>query len=285
MVNFVAIDVETANPDLSSICQIGIVIFKDGAIASEWQQLINPEDEFDPWNVSIHGIIQAAVIDAPTLPSVFSNLRSFLSHKIVVCHTGFDRVAVTRATVKYGLSEIPCIWLDSAKIVRRAWPTFAYKGYVLSNVAQTLGIVFDHHVAKEDARAAGEIVLRAINDTGIGISDWLQRVNQPILSHPNESAPQCNPSGPLFGEVIVFTGSLSIPRRAAAKLAADGGCLVSESVNSSTTLLIVGDQDIRRLAGHEKSSKHRKAESLMLKGQPLRILTETDFCQLLKSGE
>ena len=285
MVNFVAIDVETANPDLSSICQIGIVVFEGGAIASEWQQVVNPEDEFDPWNVSIHGITEATVIDAPTLPGVISDIRSFLSNMIVVCHTGFDRVAVTRATTKYGLSEIPCTWLDSAKIVRRAWPTFAYKGYGLANVAQTLGIVFDHHVAKEDARAAGEIVLRAIDDTGISIDDWLQRVNQPILANTTEPAPECNPSGPLFGEIIVFTGSLSIPRRLATKMAADGGCLVSESVNSSTTLLIVGDQDIRRLAGHEKSSKHRKAESLMLKGQPLRILTESDFCQLLGSSD
>ena len=31
--NFAAIDVETANPDCASICQIGIAEFKDGALA------------------------------------------------------------------------------------------------------------------------------------------------------------------------------------------------------------------------------------------------------------
>ena len=70
-------------------------------------------------------------------------------------------------------------------------------------------------------------------------------------------------------------------RSLAAKLAADAGCDVSESVNKKTTLLVVGDQDIKRLAGHTKSSKHRKAESLILAGQTLRILSESDFNNLL----
>lgn len=41
---FVAVDVETANPDLASICQIGVVAFADGDVAGSWQSLIDPED-------------------------------------------------------------------------------------------------------------------------------------------------------------------------------------------------------------------------------------------------
>jgi hypothetical protein len=48
-----------------------------------------------------------------------------------------------------------------------------------------------------------------------------------------------------------------------------------------TTILVVGNQDIRRLAGHRKSSKHRKAEQLISQGQYIRILTESDFEQLV----
>ena len=50
----------------------------------------------------------------------------------------------------------------------------------------------------------------------------------------------------------------------------------------SATLLLVGDQDVQRLAGHEKSSKHRKAEQLIQTGQPIRILRETDFRELAR---
>jgi DNA polymerase-3 subunit epsilon len=48
-------------------------------------------------------------------------------------------------------------------------------------------------------------------------------------------------------------------------------------------LLIVGDQDLRKLSGHERSSKHRKAEQLIAKGYPIRILGESDFQRLVIS--
>ena len=88
-----------------------------------------------------------------------------------------------------------------------------------------------------------------------------------------------NPKGSLFGEVVVFTGALVLPRREAADLAASIGCESASGVTKKTTMLVVGDQDIRQLAGHEKSAKHRKAEALMKKGQPIKILRETDFMQ------
>jgi DNA polymerase-3 subunit epsilon len=48
-------------------------------------------------------------------------------------------------------------------------------------------------------------------------------------------------------------------------------------VTKKTTLLVVGDQDIKKLGGNEKSSKHRKAEELIQQGHAIRILCESDF--------
>jgi len=81
--------------------------------------------------------------------------------------------------------------------------------------------------------------------------------------------------------VLVFTGALSVPRREAADLAASIGCEVAQGITKKTTLLVVGDQDVRHLAGHDKSSKHRKAEDLMAAGQRIRILCEADFRELV----
>lgn len=41
--------------------------------------------------------------------------------------------------------------------------------------------------------------------------------------------------------------------------------------------LIVGVQDSTLLAGHDKSSKHRKSEELIAQGHNSEILTETEF--------
>ena len=83
----------------------------------------------------------------------------------------------------------------------------------------------------------------------------------------------------------MFTGALAIPRREAADVAAEAGCVVADGVTKATTLLVVGDQDIRVLAGQEKSAKHRKAESLIAKGQAIRILGESDFQLLIYNAE
>lgn len=282
MSRFVCIDVETANPSLSSICQIGIVQFEAGGVASRWDTLVDPEDEFDEVNVSIHGISEDTVRDAPKLPQVYGVLRAHLNEQVVVCHTGFDRASVSQALHRYGLPPMTCRWLDSAGMVRRAWPEFARAGYGLANVCRKLEISFEHHNAVEDARAAGEVLLRAMQASGLDLAGCLRRVAQPITPGAGEPIRrEGNADGPLSGNEIVFTGALSMTRAEAADVAARVGCDVAASVRKSTTLLVVGDQDVRRLNGHEKSSKHRKAQALIAAGQPIRILCETDFLAMI----
>jgi DNA polymerase-3 subunit epsilon len=186
---------------------------------------------------------------------------------------------------KHNLSAISCQWLDSASVVRRTWSQWARKGYGLPNVCGGLGISYKAHDAVEDAWAAGQVLLHAIATTGLGVGDWLCRVKQPV--DPRTSDPIAisgNPDGFLSGEEMVFTGALTLPRREAASLAAKAGCDVANGVKKTTTILVVGDQDIQKLHGHEKSNKHRKAEELIAKGQVIRILRETDFLQLVQAN-
>ena len=73
-------------------------------------------------------------------------------------------------------------------------------------------------------------------------------------------------------------------RAEAAAMAAQAGCDVGTGVTKATTILVVGDQDASKLAGHEKSAKHRKAETLVLGGQQIRVIGESDFGRLLSSS-
>lgn len=282
---FVAIDVETANADMASICQIGLARYTAGSLSEEWKTFIDPEDEFDGINISIHGIDEDTVAGAPKLSDIADQLHSFLDNRIVVCHTHFDRVAIHQASDKHGIRPPNCTWLDSARVARRTWENFAYAGYGLHNVCEALGYDFKHHDALEDAKAAGHIVLAAMKHSGLDIEDWLKRVSQPIGSTSSSSgsiARDGNPEGSLFGEVVVFTGALEMPRYKAADMAAKIGCQVGPGVTKKTTLLVVGDQDIKRLAGHKKSSKHRKAEELIANGCQIRIIRESDFKELIE---
>jgi len=282
---FVSIDVETANARLGSICQIGVAAYEDGELVGEWVTLVDPEDHFDGMNVFIHGIRQQDVEGAPIFPQVLSELNGWLVGRIAVSHTHFDRVAVRQACDAYGLPAPECIWLDSAKVARRTWEQFSRSGYGLQNLCEFIGYRYQAHDALEDAKAAAAVLIRASENAGLSVDDWLKRVERPIhpsTGHHDVIARQGSPDGPLYGEVAVFTGALLMTRSEAADLADAVGCRVDPGVTKRTTLLIVGDQDIRMLAGHEKSSKHRKVEQLITCGQPIRILQESDFLKLVQ---
>ena len=246
--DFIALDFETANADMSSICQIGLADFKNGLLQEEWKTYIDPEDFFDEINVSIHGIDESTVEGSPILPDVSNRLYNYLDGRIVVCHTHFDRVALHQACFKYNLHTPSCTWLDTARVTRRTWEQFAWSGYGLLNVCDSLGYQFTHHDALEDAKAAAHILCAAVAKTGIDLQSWLKRVEQPI--YPIDPiAREGNPEGSLFGEILVFTGALALPRRESADMAAKIGCTVANGVTKDTTILVVGDQDVKKLAG------------------------------------
>ena len=287
---FNAIDVETANRDQASICSIGIVHVQNNQIINSWSSLVNPEDEFDGFNIKIHGIDESMVENSPTLPELRGELRNRLRGSILASHMSFDRTAFERAMFKYHLEQLQVAWLDSARIARRVWPEqYAQRGYSLKNISQDLGIEFEHHDALEDARACALIVIKACESSGEEVEEWLQRSVEPMMSgHERESYisseyfKKClkrkrNIEGYLFGEKVVFTGTLSVSREEAIAMAAQAGCNVAINVNKKTnpTLLVVG-------ANLEKSQQHRQAEELIKQGHNLRIVSERDFCAMLE---
>ena len=97
---FNAIDVETANADPASICQIGIVHVCAGEIRDQWSTLLNPEVQFNALNVALHGISAETVRSSPTLPEIRKELHRLLTGMVLVSHTGFDRAALDGAMAK-----------------------------------------------------------------------------------------------------------------------------------------------------------------------------------------
>src|SRR3546814_11730731 len=102
MADFVAVDVETANANMASICQIGLVRFSNGQEADAASWLIDPKDYFDDENIAIHGITPEQVKGQPSFSAVAEQLTSWLSSPIVFCHTHFDRVSLDQAFRRHG---------------------------------------------------------------------------------------------------------------------------------------------------------------------------------------
>jgi DNA polymerase-3 subunit epsilon len=175
---FYSLDVETANSDSSTICQIGIGKFVNGELVETWESLIDPQSYFHWGNVRVHGITEDMVQGAPAFSEVYPVLRQLLSGNIVVHHTPYDYQAFKRSYTRFNLVPINIRWLDSAKVVRHTWQQFSKSGYNLANVANHLGIEFRHHDALEDSVAAGKIVAEACRLTDRRINDWYVLFNQ-----------------------------------------------------------------------------------------------------------
>lgn len=284
---FQALDVETANEDIGSICQIGIASFVDGVVVEEWSSLIDPECEFSTFNIYIHGITPEMVRGKPRFSDVAETLRKYLENEVTVCHTHFDRVALRRDLERYRLPPIETTWLDTARVTRRTWKEFSFSGYGLQNVCDKIGYRYRAHDALEDAKAAGQVLLAAIQESKADLASWLVRVNHPI--HPGSAHWESiqrdgNPEGDLNGEVVVFTGTLHETRSVAADRAASAGCRVDSVVTKKTTILVLGDPIQAHRAGHQKSSKNVRAEELAANGYPIRIIRETDFYAIVESA-
>ena len=182
--DFVAIDLETANPNPWSICQIGVAAFANGALSQEWMTYIDPGERFNRDNVAVHGITEAAVRGWPILPGVADRLAELLNGRIVVSHSQFDRVALEQAFDRQRIGRLDCRWLDSVQVARRAWDGFSKRGFGLENLCRLLGYRYQRHDALGDAKAAGVVVLAAIEQTGIGLQRWLEQVELPVGEAP-----------------------------------------------------------------------------------------------------
>ncbi|WP_192349397.1 exonuclease domain-containing protein [Algoriphagus sp. Y33] len=280
--HFFVIDVETANLDNSSICQIGLAEFQDTTLISTWESLVNPDQFFDPYLSKIHGITADQVLKSPRFSDLSGHIAKKTKGKRLFHHMPFDKNAINRACERHNALRWEAKWMDSARLVRRAWREFAHTGYALGKITKHLGIKYQAHHALYDAIATGQVINAAILHSAIPLSEWDERILQSINSFQSSGKAanykmQGNPNGLLYGESVVFTGTLSQPRSMYAQFASEAGCRVQDGITKETTILVVGWQDSYRLAGYEKSSKHRRAEKLAEAGHGIRILSEEDF--------
>ena len=261
--DFVVVDVETACSRVSSICQIGIVGFRNGVEVFEYETLVDPLDEFHGFNTRVHGIAAHDVVGFPNFGEIHGIVDGHLGGRTTVAHSYFDKGALAGACRLHARPSIGTQWLDSVRVAKRAWPQLA--SHRLNVLSEYLGIPHRHHDALSDARAAGLVVMRAMEHTGISLQGWLTPPGTPKVP----PAPKPAPDGPLKGERIAILGE----RRdgdLAHEIASLGGRVVS-SVGATTTVLAIAafepyGYDIRYHADY------RRAEDAFARGGRIRIL-------------
>ncbi|WP_428334114.1 exonuclease domain-containing protein [Novosphingobium sp.] len=262
--DFVVVDVETACSRVSSICQIGIVGFRGGREVFAWETLVDPLDEFSSFNIAIHGIAAHHVEGQPTFGDIHALIDSHLRGRITVAHSYFDKGALAAACRVGAHPLIETTWLDSVRVAKAAWPHLP--SHRLNVLTGFLGLDHRHHDALSDARAAGMVIVRAIEHTGIDLGGWMTR-----RAIPRAKAPRAATTGPLLGERVVILGeAVDGPL---ANRAAGAGARVMAKVGPSTTMLVIAN---RQSYGKwvTASEPYRKAQGLIDIGRPVAIVAE-----------
>lgn len=310
MLDFTAIDFETANAYRGSPCSVGLVRVRDGQIVETRHWLIRPPegaDWFDTWNVAIHGITADMVASVPRWKEVLPLIVDFVGDDVLVAHnaafdTGVMRYACEADKIDWPEFRFLCTLVMSRHAL--ALPT-----YRLPYVAESLGVVLeDHHDALADAIAVVEILVKLadrqeVNEL-IALADSIgvrfgtmgggaYRGSSKVRSSgggssgrgfaPIEVNSDADPGGYLYGRVVVFTGALdSMTRDVARQECAKVGAFPEENTTKRTNVLVVGNINPGSLRpGAKLTGKTRKAFELQDKGQPIEVMTEDDFLRCL----
>ena len=162
MLNFAAIDFETANNERSSVCSVGIVVVRDGKIVDKFYSLIKPEPEYyNYWCSQVHGLSLDDTMEAPVFPDVWAQIEPMIEGLPLVAHNkAFDESCLKAVFRVYQMDypdyEFHCTCIASRKV----WPEGPHN---LDRIAARCGYDLEnHHHALAEAEACAAIALQIL---------------------------------------------------------------------------------------------------------------------------
>lgn len=292
--NFVALDFETANFDRASVCAVGLTKVVDSRIISTESWFVNPPTGLDFTNTYLHGIGPEHVSGAPSWQDTLQRISRVTGLDPLIAYSPFDKGVYNAANALTSTPPSDFVFLDALAIVRHHCQLPSHR---LSLVVEHFGLPgFNHHEAGADSLACAQITLRVAQERGAeSIEQLWASVPARDKTRPNRSrvylkkadlpqpSAEADPHHPLFGEVVCFSGDLdSYTRSEAQKLVASFGAAVSGNVTKKTSLVVMGGFDPATLRpGATRSSKIQRAQELATVGQPIEIVTEQTFLEIL----
>ena len=164
MTDFAAIDFETANEQLSSVCSVGVVIVRGGEVVDRFYSLIHPEPEYYQWFCRrVHGLGPEDTEDAPVFPYVWEKIDPLIEGLPLVAHNArFDEGCLKAVFRVYRMDYPDYVFYDTLAASRRHFGSFL-PNHQLQTVAAACGYdLRNHHHALADAEACAHIAVRIL---------------------------------------------------------------------------------------------------------------------------
>lgn len=164
MLDFVAIDFETANKYLTSVCSVGIVIVHDGIITERFYSLVRPEPEwYAYYHTRIHGMKANDTKDARVFPFVWQEIAPKVEGLPFVAHGALFEKGCLEALFRMYQMDYPDYEFHCThQASRKAFPDLL-PNHKLPTVALHCGFdLSNHHHALADAEACAAIAVKVL---------------------------------------------------------------------------------------------------------------------------
>ena len=163
MLDFAAIDFETANSESSSVCSVGIVVVRGGEIVDTFYSLIQPEPNYYNYFCQrVHGLSCRDTDDAPVFPRVWEQIEPLIEGLPLVAHNArFDQGCLKAVFRVYQMDYPDYVFYDTLKASRKVFPDAP--NHQLHTIAALCGFdLKNHHHALADAEAAAAIAIKIL---------------------------------------------------------------------------------------------------------------------------
>ncbi|MGN0482809.1 MAG: exonuclease domain-containing protein [Lachnospiraceae bacterium] len=296
--SFTVIDIETTglSPRFNEIIEISAIKIQNKNILDKFSSLVKPAPSadglfVDEFITDLTGITNEMLASAPDPLPVLEKFLSFIGNDILVGHNvNFDINFLYDYCEKFLSKPLINDFVDTMRISRILHPEFS--DHTLSTLCSFYSIKNSNaHRSLSDCIATAEcynfLLTDAVDRYG-DVSSFLSSIKNKKKSTKcravnfSSNVDNIDPTNPLFGKVVVFTGTLdTLSRKQAMQIVADHGGINADSVTQKTNFLVLGCNDYCSLIKDGKSNKQKKAESLKLKGNDIEIITEDVFLDML----
>jgi len=182
---YVVFDIETTGLSHINcdITEIGAVRVINGELTDRFQTFVKPSGPIPPRIVSLTGINDDMVKDAPLPEAALAEFRRFCGDNAVLVaahNSDFDTKFIFHKSGEFGITYKNTV-VDSLALCRLAFPSL--KNHKLNTVAAHLHIPLEHHRAVNDAVCTAKIMLECFREFEKQGAQDMQGVNQMFSGH------------------------------------------------------------------------------------------------------
>jgi len=283
--DYTVIDLETTGyePTFDDIIEIGAIKYRNDVEIDRFHSFVKSDRPLDPFIVEHTGICDDMLKGAPGIAEILPSFLKFVGDDVIVAHNAnFDINFIYDNAFFVLKNNFTNNFVDTLRLAK--WCNLPVENKRLTTLAAFFAIPQDvahRSIADCETTAALYYKLKQyINDNNISLRP--KGFDGRVAKIVADNGVEIDPDNLFYNQVVVFTGALDSMQRAdAAKIVANLGGILGDNVTKKTNYLVLGSFAYHSTVKDGKSTKQKKAESLILSGQDLHIISESVFLSMI----